>query len=183
MRKVREVTTRIQSENREVLNQHRLSGATAAKRHRIADEPPQDLDEIVADIYDKDVDFNLVKLHLLSHFGDHVWHFDNIQMYSTVSGETSHKTMIKERYRRSNRNDASHQILRIYARLDSFRIHERNVEADIRHPIPDKLDDKRHKWPVGSVTKQPIGFTSTLETISQLNHTLRNLPDLLQRLL
>jgi len=179
MRKVREVTTRIRSENSQVLNQHRLSEATAARRRRIADEQRRDLDEIVADIYDKDVDFNFVKLHLLSHFGDHVRRFGNIQMYSTKSGETSHKTIIKEGYRRSNRNDAIHQILRTYARLDSFRIHQMNVEADIRHPIQDELDIKRHKRQVRSVIKQPIGFTSAVETISQLNNTLRNLPDLL----
>jgi len=38
MRKVREVSTRIWSENSKVLNQHRLSGAIAAKRRQIADE-------------------------------------------------------------------------------------------------------------------------------------------------
>jgi len=111
MRKVSEVTTRIWSENSEVLNQHCLTGTTAAKRCSIADEQRRDLDEIVADIYDEYVYFNFVKIHLLSHFGDHVRRFGNIQMYSTESGETSHKTMIKEGYRCSNRNDASHQIL------------------------------------------------------------------------
>jgi len=169
---VREVTTRIWSENSEVLNPHHLSGTTVAKRRGIADEQGWDLDEIVADIYDEDVDFNFVKIHLLCHFGDHVRHFGNIQMYSTESGETSHKTMIKEGYRRSNRNDASHQILPTYAKLDSFRIHEMNVKADIRRPIQDELDDKRHKRQVRSVTRQPIDFTSTIETISQSNDTL-----------
>jgi len=111
MRKVREVTTRIRSENSEVLNQHCLLGATVAKSCRIADEQYRDFDEIVADIYHEDVDFNLVKIHLLSHFRDHAWRFGNIQMYSTKSGETSHETMIKESYRHSNRNDANYQIL------------------------------------------------------------------------
>ena len=78
IRKVREVTTRIRGENSEVLNQHRLSSATAAKRRRIADEQRRDLDGIVADIYDEDVDFNFVKIHLLSHFRDHVQRFGNI---------------------------------------------------------------------------------------------------------
>ncbi|KAG0632929.1 hypothetical protein HOY80DRAFT_854248, partial [Tuber brumale] len=50
------------------------------------------------------------KIHLLSHFADHIRRFGNIQMYSTASGETSHKIMIKEGYRRSNKNDASYQI-------------------------------------------------------------------------
>ena len=139
---MREVITRIQSENSEVLNQHHLSEATAAKGWRIADKQPWDFDEILADIYNDHEDFNFVKIHLLRYFGDHVRRFGNIQMYSTECGETSHKKMIKEGYRHSNRNDASHQTLRTYATLDSFRIHEINVEADIRCPLQDELGDK-----------------------------------------
>ncbi|KAG0644868.1 hypothetical protein HOY80DRAFT_1068221, partial [Tuber brumale] len=78
---------------------------------RIADEQHQELEGVVADIYDEDGDFNFVKIHLPSHFVDHIRHFGNIQMYSTESGETSHKIMIKEGYRRSIKNDASYQIL------------------------------------------------------------------------
>jgi hypothetical protein len=179
-RKVREVTARIRGEHSVVLNQHRLWGATVAKRRRIADEQRRDLDGIVADIYDEDVDFNFVKMHLLSHFGDHIRRFGNIQMYSTESGETSHKTMIKEGYQRSNKNDASQQILQSYARLDSFKIHEMNIQADQSRPIQDEVRDKQqHKRQVGSVTKQPTGFTPTVETVSQFNQSLRNFPDLL----
>ena len=176
--KATEVTARIRGENRKVLNQHLLAGATAAKRRRIADEPRCNLDALVADIYDEDVDFNFVKIHLLSHFGDHIRRFGNIQMYATESGETNHKTMIKESYRLSNKNDASHQILRTYARLDSFKIHEMNMQADLPGPITDQLPDKPGKSEGGSVTRQPKGFTSTIETISQFNHSLKNLPDL-----
>src|SRR6202000_2930968 len=98
-RKVREVTARIRGENTEILNQHRLAGAKAAKRCRIADKHRCDLDGFVAYIYDEDVDCNFVKIHLLSHFGDHVRRFGNIQMYSTWSGEKNHKKIIKEGYR------------------------------------------------------------------------------------
>jgi len=106
---------------------------TQFKRRRIADEQRRDLDGIVADIYKEDVDFNFIKIYLLSHFRHHVRRFGNIQMYSTESGKTSHKTIIKKGYCQSNRNDTS-QILRTYARLDSFKIHEMNVKASI--PVP-----------------------------------------------
>ena len=108
---MRKVTTRIWDENTKILNQHCLVGATAAKRRRIADEQRSDLDEMIADIHDEDVDCNFVMIHLLSRFRDHIWRFGNIQMYSTESGETNHKMMIKEGYRRSNKSNASHQIL------------------------------------------------------------------------
>ena len=142
-RNVREVTARIPGGNSEVLYQHRLAEATAAKRLRIMDEQRRNLDGLVADIYDEEVDLNFVKIHLLSHYGDHIRYFGNIQMYSTESGETNHKTMIKKGYRRSNKNDASHQILRTYARLDSFKIHEINIQVDLLCPIADELRDKR----------------------------------------
>ena len=176
---MREVTTRIRCKNCEVLNQHHLSGMTAAKRGRIANEQRCDLHTVVEDIYKKDVNFNFVKIYLLSHFEDHVWCLVNIQMYSTESEETSQKMMIKEGYQRSNKNDASHQILRMYARLDSFKIHEMNIQADVACPIRDELHNKQHKWQVGSVTKQLNDFVPTVETIFQFNKFLRNLPDLL----
>ena len=146
---MREVTARIRGENTKILNQYRLAGATAAKRHLIADEQRRDLDGMIADIYDEDVDFNFVKIHLLSHFGNHIQPFGNIQMYSTESGETNHKTMVKEGYRRSNKSDASHQILQTYARLDSFKIHQMNIHAALLRPIENELRDKQHKRQVG----------------------------------
>ena len=111
MGKVRQVTTRIRGDNCGVLKQDRLSGVTAARRCQIAFEKCRELDEIVADIYNEDVDFNFIQIHLFSHIKDHVQLIGNIQMYSTKSRETSNKTMIKKDYRRSNRNDASHQIV------------------------------------------------------------------------
>jgi len=80
---------------------------------------------MVTDIYNEDVDFNFVKIQQLRHFCDNIQGFGNIQMYSTELEETSHKTMIKKGYRRSKTNYTSHEILRTYARLASFNIHER----------------------------------------------------------
>ena len=153
-------------------------GTTAAKRDRIGDEQSRNLDGIVADIYDEEVDINLVKIHPVSHFGNHIWRFGKIQKNSTESGERNHKTRTKEGYRQSNKNDTSHQILRIYSRLDSLKIHEMNIQADLERPIADKLHDKQRQRQIDSATRQPQGFTPTIETISQFNHSLENIPDL-----
>jgi len=126
----------------------------------------------VADIYEEDVNFNFVKIHLLSHFGEHVQLFGNIQMYSTESGETSHKTMIKEGHRRSNRNHASHQILGTYASLDSFKIQEINVWASIQRPVQDELHRKQHTNQLESVTKHLSGLAPPVPNLSQLNMIL-----------
>ncbi|KAG0644729.1 hypothetical protein HOY80DRAFT_1097389 [Tuber brumale] len=94
----------------DVFKEYRKDKSTARKvtqRRHIALEERQELEGVVADIYDEDVDFNFVKIHLLSHFAEHKRRFGNIQTYSTESEETSLKIMIKEGYRRSNKNDAS----------------------------------------------------------------------------
>jgi len=49
-RKVREITTRIQRENREVLKQRGLLGGTIFKRYYITEEQRRDVDVIVVDI-------------------------------------------------------------------------------------------------------------------------------------
>ena len=54
-----------------------------------------------------------------------------------------------------------------------------NIQAVLPRPIENELRDKQHKRRVGSLTRQPQNFTPTIETISQFNHTLKNLPDLL----
>ena len=77
-RKVKLVTSRIQRENSEVLYHNDLVVTTAVQRLLIADVQSRDLDVMVADIYDKDVNFNFIKIHLFSHFGYHIQHFGNI---------------------------------------------------------------------------------------------------------
>ncbi|KAG0644303.1 hypothetical protein HOY80DRAFT_1075254 [Tuber brumale] len=178
-RKVWEVTAWIRSTNHEVLKQHRLSGLTVTERRRIADKQRQELEGVEADIYDEDVDFNIVKIHLLSHFVDHIRRFGNIQMYSTESGETSHKIMIKEGYRRSNKNDTSYQILGTYARLDSFKIHEMNVIANNIHPQCDEPESEQVQRRIGSSVKQQQGHGLSIKTVTQLDKTLKYLPRLL----
>ena len=167
--KIREVTARIQNKNCDVLNQHRLQGLTATQRRRIADEQRQQLEGVVADIYDKDIDFNFVKIHLLSHFADHIRQFGNIQMYSTESGETSHKEMIKKSYRRSNKNDASYQILWTYARLDGFKIHEIDINAYVNHPIYDEPWCKNHRRQIRSRIRRPKRLVPIIASVTQFD--------------
>ncbi|KAG0641328.1 hypothetical protein HOY80DRAFT_999419 [Tuber brumale] len=131
----------------------RLAGLMVTQRWRIADELRLELEGVMADIYDEDVDFNFVKIHLLSHLADHMRPFGNIQMYSTESGETSYKIMIKEGYRLSNEKDASYQILGTYARLDNFKIHEMNVLANDIHPQCDEPKSEQGQQRIGSSVK------------------------------
>jgi len=63
-----------------------------------------------------------VKMHLISHFRDHIDMFDHIAMYSTEYGELAHMKKIKDGWRRSNKINAARQILSSYGRHLAIRI-------------------------------------------------------------
>jgi hypothetical protein len=90
--------------------------------------------------------FNFIKMHLLSHFCDHIRQFGNIPMYSTEFGELAHKTQIKAGWRQSNKNDASRQIVQSYSRQHGIRMRLLNLEslrrcgADLSPDVVEQLD-------------------------------------------
>ena len=50
-------------------------------------------------------------------------------MYSTEMGELAHKEQIKEGYRRSNKNNATQQILSYYGRKHALGMRLQTIEA------------------------------------------------------
>jgi Plavaka transposase len=73
--------------------------------------------------------FNFIKMHLLRHFRSHVESYGNIPLFSTDVSELAHKVQIKDSYRRSNKNNATVQILDNYTRLHTFGMRLLNVRA------------------------------------------------------
>jgi len=71
-------------------------------------------DELRMDMIHCESHFNFIKMHLLSHFCDHIRQFGNIPMYSMEIGELAHNTRTKEGWCKSNKNDAARQILHSY---------------------------------------------------------------------
>jgi hypothetical protein len=55
--------------------------------------------------------FNFIKLHVLSHYREHVECFGSILQYSTDISELAYIRQIKEAYRASNKVDTAKQIL------------------------------------------------------------------------
>ena len=78
--------------------------APSKRRRRLKDDRDEE-NEVRMDMIHTESHFNFVKMHLLSHFSDHIPRFGNIPMYSTEFGELAHKELIKDRWRRSNKND------------------------------------------------------------------------------
>jgi len=73
--------------------------------------------------------FNFIKIHLLSHFSDHIRQFGYILMYSTETAELAHKTQIKNGWWQSNKNDASCQIVHSYSHQHAIRIRLLNLAS------------------------------------------------------
>ena len=59
---------------------------------------------------------NCIKMHPHTHFQQHVECFGNILMYSIDMGEIANKEQIKEGWRKSNKNNATRQMLHHYSR-------------------------------------------------------------------
>jgi len=73
--------------------------------------------------------FNFIKMHLLSHFCDHIRQFGNIPMNATEIGELAHKTQNQDGRRQSNKNDAARQIVHSYGHQHASRMRLLNLES------------------------------------------------------
>ncbi|KAL0630419.1 hypothetical protein Q9L58_010734, partial [Maublancomyces gigas] len=72
--------------------------------------------------------FNFIKMHLLTHFRQHVERFGNIPMFSTDFSQLAHKEHIKESYKSSNKVDAALQNLDISTRRQAFELRLLNLK-------------------------------------------------------
>jgi len=100
-----------------------------SKRRQIRDDDRQEEHEQPMDLNYRESHFNFIKIHLLSHFSDHICEFGNIPMYSTEFGESAHKEQIKDTWPRSNKNDAGRQIVHSYSRQNAIRMRLLNLES------------------------------------------------------
>lgn len=83
--------------------------------------------------------FNFIKMHLLSHFRDHVERFGNIPMFSTDVSELAHKQQIKKAYAASNKVDATVQILDFHSRRMAMEIRVLNLK-DVVLSLPEHYE-------------------------------------------
>ena len=117
-----------------------------SKRRRVCDKDYEEENDRRMDLIQTKSHFNFIKMHLLSHFRDHIRQFGNISMYSTVYGELAHKDQIKDGWRKSDKNDPERQIIHSYSRLHKIRMRLltldslRDREADLPANILEHLD-------------------------------------------
>jgi len=75
------------------------------------DDNRQEENNLCLDFVRGESHFNFIKMHLLSHFCDHIRQFGNILIYSMEIGELAHRTRIKDGWRQSNKNDVACEIV------------------------------------------------------------------------
>ena len=100
-----------------------------SKQRRICDDDHKEGHERRMDLFHSQSHFNFIKMHLLSHFSDHIRQFGNIPMNSSEFGELVHKEQIKDGWRRLSKNDAARQIVNSYSRQHAIRIRLLNLES------------------------------------------------------
>jgi len=99
-----------------------------SQRSRIRDDDREEENDHCMEVIHSESNFNFVKMHLISHFRDHIYMFGNIPMYSTEYGELAYQEQIKDGWRRSNKIDAAPQILSSYGRQHVIRMRILNLE-------------------------------------------------------
>jgi len=97
-------------------------------RRSIRDDDREEEHQRRMDLIHRESHFNFMKIHLGSHFNDHIRQFGNIPMYSREFGELGDKKQIKDGWRRSNKNDAVHQIVDSYSFQHAIRMRSLNRE-------------------------------------------------------
>jgi len=116
---------------------------------RIRDDNREEQNDQLMELIHSESNCNFVKMHLLSHFRDHIYMFGNIPMYSTEYGELANKEQIKDGWRRSNKLDAARQILSSYGRQHAIRMRILNLEflqragADLPTEVVEHLEKTR----------------------------------------
>jgi len=96
-------------------------------RRRMRDDNRQEESDLCLKLVRSEWHFNFIKMHLLSHFCDHICQFGNIPMYSTEIGELAQKMQIKDGWHQSNKNDAACQIVHSYGRQHAIRMRLLNL--------------------------------------------------------
>ena len=61
-----------------------------SQQRQIRDDDREEENDQYMELIHSESNFNFVKMHLISHFRDHIYMFGNIPMYSTEYGELAH---------------------------------------------------------------------------------------------
>ena len=93
-----------------------------SKRRRVRDEDREEENDGRMHLIQTASHFNFIKMHLLSHFPDHIRQFGNILIYSMAYRQLAQEDQIKDGWRKSNKKDLERQIIHSYGRLHKIQM-------------------------------------------------------------
>jgi len=166
--------------------QSALDLITSAQIRKLREADREEREALEEEILTGNSHFNFPKIHMLSHYTEQISRFGTLQQYSTEICESSHKGL-KDAYRRSNRINATPQIIQTYTRQHTLSVRESNLRMwsktlDVGKDVRDALDIRQNDSnQVGGPKLRLCGGQmqrrfQRLEEVAQSNH----LPDLVE---
>jgi hypothetical protein len=120
-------------EHRKTLIEQRdaaMQGKSVAGQERLRKEWQSFINAEMVEYNEEGSDFNFPKIHQLLHFGEQIRRYGSLKQWSTETGESSHRTQLKDPYNKSNRSgDIYGQMIEYYLRSDAFAIRRLNIAA------------------------------------------------------
>jgi hypothetical protein len=104
---------------------------TASEKAKIRQGNSFERQELVDEILKDGAHYNFPKIHLISHYAEQIPKFGGLGQYSTEISETMHKPF-KDAYCRSNRVNATSQIISTYTRDHTFAMRDLTIQTWMR---------------------------------------------------
>jgi hypothetical protein len=101
---------------------------STAKRRKINEENRVQLETLKETKELEDARFDFIKMHLPTHYEDHVRRLGAIPPYSTEVDESTHRRQIKDSYRASSHQIFHQQVIQYYTRISAMGICQLNVK-------------------------------------------------------
>jgi len=118
-------------EHRKRLIQQRdtaMQGKASTEQERLRKEWETFINAEMVEYHEEGSDFNFPKIHHLLYFGEQIRRYGSLKQWPTETGESSHRTQLKDSYNKSNRSgDIYGQIIEYYQRSDAFAIRRLNI--------------------------------------------------------
>jgi hypothetical protein len=105
-----------------------VKGLTASEKAKVRQEDGLEHWNLVDEILREAAHYNFPKMHLISHYAEQIPKFGALKQYSTDISECMHKGF-KEAYRRSNKVNATSQIITNYTRDHTFIMKDLTIDV------------------------------------------------------
>jgi len=109
-------------------SQASIADLTTSAKLKMRQENRLERQEVLGEVLREGAHYNFTKIHLISHYAEQIPKFGALGQYSTDISESMHKGF-KDAYRRSNKVNATSQIITTYTRDHTFTMKDLTISA------------------------------------------------------